>query len=207
MAAGFRQLAANRYFVLFLLCSLLVGLGNGFNSVFFPVLVNKLGGEVAQKLGMLSTVSAMSELPLFIFSAYLLRRFGYFNVLAFSTGVAALRWFVLSMEPTFQLLFMNQMLHGITFGLYSAAAVNFIYEMSPEGLKATGQTIFAIIAGSLASLIASSSGGWIIDHYGFNVLYVTGSLLALISCSIFVGISIMHKKQHRRLLSVNRPLN
>ncbi|SEN48973.1 MFS transporter [Paenibacillus sp. OV219] len=199
MAAGFRQLATNRYFVVFLLSAFLIGLANGFNMVFFPLLVNKLGGEVAQELGVLSTVSALSELPLFILSAYLLRRFGYFNVLAFCAGAATLRWFVLSLEPTFQLLFMSQMLHGITFGLYTAAAVNFIYEMSPGGLKATGQTIFAIIAGSLASLIASSSGGWIIDHYDFNVLYTIGSVLALISSCIFIGMSIIHKKSSQGL--------
>lgn len=201
MSAGFRELIRNRYILLFLMCSLLLGIASNFYAVFFPMLVGKLGGEVAQNIGLLNTVSAICELPFMILSGYLLKRFGYFHILALCAMAACLRWFVISLEPTFGVLLASQMLHGITFGLYTAASISFIYEMSPDSLKTTGQTMLALISFNLSSLLASNGGGWIIDRFSFNALYTMGSLLALVAALMFWYMSVMHRREQRNLLN------
>lgn len=199
MAAGFRELLGNRYMILFLVCTFLLGIANNFFGVFFPLLVGKLGGEVAKNIGMLYTVSAISELPFMILSGYLLKRFGYFHILAVCALAASLRWFIISMEPSFGMLLASQMLNGITFGLYIAACINFIYEMTPDSLKTTGQTMFALISVNVSTLLASNGGGWIVDRFNFKTLYSIGSLLALVAALMFWYMSLMHRRERHVL--------
>lgn len=196
LLSGVSKLLKERHYVWFLLLVLVVAVGNHFNNVFFSVFVGELGGNVSERIGMLNTVSALSELPFFILSAYLIRRFGYFPILMTTALAGAVRWFVLSLEPSFPMLMTNQLLHGITFAMFMAAGVTYAYQMSPEGLKNTGQTLFAVVNYNLANLIASNGGGWLIDYSGFSDLYRTGAILSLLGAA---GFWLLSRRRHEPL--------
>ncbi len=187
---GVRLLLTRRAYLYFLLLILCVMIGSQTYNVFFSVYIHHLGGNVSERIGLLNTVSAVSELPFFILSGRLFKRYGYHPVLASAAFAGAIRWFVLSMEPSFPMLLASQMLHGITFALFYAAGVNYAYEMSPEGTKTTGQTIFSIVYLNLSNLIASNGGGWLIDHYGFGLMY---QMVALTSVCGGIGFLMLNK--------------
>ena len=188
LLTGLGKLLKRKTFVLFLLFTFLVAIGNHVNNVFFSVFLGHIGGNVSERIGLLNTVSALSELPFFVLSAYLLRRIGFFPILTATALAGMLRWGLLSLTPSFPILIASQMLHGLTFALFTAAGVTYVYEMSPTGLKNTGQTMFAVVNYNIATLLASNIGGWLIDHSGFSVLYRSASFLSLAGA---IGFALM----------------
>lgn len=195
---GVQALFKKRYFVYFLITVLFVSMGTSFSNTFYSVYIGTLGGEASGKLGFLNTISALSELPIFILSGRLIKRYGYFPVLTFVALAGSLRWLILSFEPSFTILMINQLLHGITFALFMAAAVNFVFELSPEGSKTTGQTLFAVINGNMAVLVASNVGGWMVDVSGFPLLFRFASVLSLIGA---VGFILLSRSMKRNALA------
>nr|WP_261381673.1 MFS transporter [Paenibacillus cremeus] len=109
-----------------------------------------------------------------------------------------LRWLILSFEPSYSVLLMNQLLHGATYALLMAAAVTFVYEMGPDGMKTTGQTLYTVVASNLSSIIGSNVGGWIMDQQGFSVLFQLASVLSLLGA---LGFFLMARRYKLRSTS------
>ena len=194
---GLGQLLRQPYFGLFLALVFLVSIGNHFYNVFFSVFVGGMGGQVAGQIGWLNSVSALSELPFFLLSGLLIRRWGYFPMLCVTALAGAVRWGILSLEPSFGVIMASQLLHGLTFALFMAAGVNFAFERSPEGMKNTGQTVFALVYMNLANITASNGGGWLLDQYGFQTLFRTGSVLCLLGAVGFIVLSLRMRREQR----------
>nr|WP_275983902.1 MFS transporter [Paenibacillus hamazuiensis] len=176
---GFKAFLSQRRFIVFLPLVFAVSVGSAACSVFLSVFVNSTGGDVSGKIGLLNTAAALSELPFFIFAGRLIKRFGYFPILSAVGAAAALRWLLLSSEPTFGMLIAAQLLHGVTFALFVATGISYVHEASPEGFRTTGQTLFAIVNSNLAVLVASNAGGYLIDARGFSFMFQTASLVSL----------------------------
>lgn len=174
------KLLARREFAVFLLLVLLVACGTQSFSVFFSVYVGETGGNVSAKIGWLTAVSALSELPFFLLAARLTERFGYRRILALSACAGALRFWLVSLSPSMPLLLLTQSMQGITFALFYAAGVQFAFNLCPPGWKTTAQTLFSMVYTNLAILTASNLGGWLINHSGFGAMFrMAGVMCAL----------------------------
>ncbi|RKN75991.1 MFS transporter [Paenibacillus ginsengarvi] len=181
------KLLQNKPFAYFLLLVLLVACGNQSFSVFFSVYLGTTGGNVSEKIGWLTAVSALSELPFFVFATRLSERFGYRNMLALGAFAAALRLVIISFDPPMAVLLPSQMLQGITYALFYAAGVQCANDLCPEGWKTTAQTLFSMVYISMAVLIASNFGGWLIDQTGFPLMFRLAALLCLLGGIGFVA--------------------
>ncbi|TMV51574.1 MFS transporter [Paenibacillus mesophilus] len=182
------KLLARKEFALFLLLVLLVACGTQSFSVFFSVYLGTTGGNVSEKIGWLTAVSALSELPFFFFAARFTGRFGYRTMLALAAFTAALRLFIVSFDPPMAVLLLTQPLQGITFALFYAAGVQCANDLCPEGWKTTAQTLFSMVYMNLAILIASNFGGWLIDHSGFDALFRSAAVLCCIGGIGFLAV-------------------
>lgn len=187
LRASVQALLGHRPFLGFLACVFLVSVGNQVNNVFFPVYVGHLGGSASANIGLLTSAGAISELPFFLLSGYLIRRFGVVPVFLAASLAAAVRYGVMSMEPSVGVLLANQLLHGATFALFMTVCITFAYEMSPDGMKNTGQTLLAVVSYNAATILASNAGGWVVDEYGFALAYRCGAALALAGGIGFAG--------------------
>jgi PPP family 3-phenylpropionic acid transporter len=165
------SLLGNREFAVFLLLVLLVACGSQCFSVFFSVYLGTTGGNVSEKIGWLTMVSAASELPFFIFATRFTGRFGYRAVLAFASLACAARLLIVSFDPPLSLLVAGQLLQGITFALFYAAGVQYADDLCPEEWKTTGQSLFGMVYVNVGVLTASNLGGYMIDHAGFGALF------------------------------------
>jgi PPP family 3-phenylpropionic acid transporter len=182
------KLLARKEFAVFLLLVLLVACGTQSFSVFFSVYLGATGGNVSEKIGWLTAVSALSELPFFFFAARFTGRFGYRTMLALAAFTAALRLFIVSFDPPMSVLLLTQPLQGITFALFYAAGVQCANDLCPEGWKTTAQTLFSMVYTNLAILIASNFGGWLIDHSGFDTLFRSAAVLCCIGGIGFLAV-------------------
>lgn len=182
-----QALLGNRAFLGFLACVFLVSVGNQVNNVFFPVYVGHLGGSASANIGLLTSAGALSELPFFLLSGLLIRRFGVPTVFLAASLAAAARYGVMSTEPSLGVLLANQLLHGATFALFMTVCITYAFELSPDGMKNTGQTLLTVVSYNAATILASNVGGWVVDEYGFALAYRGSAALALLGGAVFAG--------------------
>lgn len=183
-------LLKNKQISSFLLLILLVACGTQSYSIFFSVYLGTTGGNVSEKIGWMTAVAALSELPFFIYSLRLVERFGYKVLLAAGAFTAAFRLGLLSLDPPFAVLLASQLLQGLTYAMFYAAGVQYANKLCPEGWKTTGQTLFSMVYINLSILITSNFGGWLIDNAGFSALFRTASVLCLTGA---IGFAALHR--------------
>jgi PPP family 3-phenylpropionic acid transporter len=184
-SAGLGILARQRVWQLFLLSMLLAGASiSAFNS-FYPLFLQSLGaGETL--FGFSIAIATLSELPIFFFSARLLRRWGAGGVLILALSIYILRWLFYSVAWTPELALAGQMLHGLSFSALWVAGVSYAQQQSPPGLGATAQGVFnGILYG--VSAIGSVVGGLIYADAGPAALFQTAALATGLALLVFLG--------------------
>lgn len=173
-------------FLLFLIPVFLAAIGPQLHNAFYSVYIHHFGGEVSGRLGLLYAVSSLTEIPVFFFSGYVIKKFGYVPTLAAVSVAGAMRWYILSLEPSFGILMFNQVLAGLTYALFLAAGVNYAYDMSPELTKTTAHSLFVVVYTNIAGILASNVGGWVIEAGGFPILFEAATFLSLLGATGFI---------------------
>ena len=133
----------------------------------------QLFGVLVRDQGLSSTVTgagmafgvAAEVLVLFAFPV-LERRFAVSTLLAIAFAGSSLRWLFLSRSHGAVALVAIQGLHGVTFGLYWAAAIRMLERWVPSRLRATGQTLFTAITFAVGGAIGYRLAGFGYDRMG-----------------------------------------
>lgn len=91
--------------------------------------------------------------------------------LLFAAACAIVRWSVLASTPSIYLLFLVQILHGVTFGLMYLATANFIARRVPESAAARGQSLAATLTtGCMAA--ANLTAGLLFAYWAGDVYWL-----------------------------------
>ncbi|MFP4977764.1 MFS transporter [Paenibacillus sp. CN-4] len=178
-------LLKERRFLLFLIPVFIAAIGPQLNNAFYSVYISHFGGEVSGKIGILYTISSIAEIPVFFFSGIIIRKLGYVRTLAIVSLAGALRWYILSLEPAFGILMLNQILSGITYALFLATGINYAYDASPAHTKTTAHSLFIVVYTNIAGITASNMGGYIIEAGGYRLLFGGAAVLSVIGAAGF----------------------
>ena len=111
-------------------------------------------------LGVVAEVVALFAFPL------LLRRFSLALLLAASFAGTALRWLLLSQAHQAFGIVALQLFHGLTFGIWWAAAVESMRRSVPLPLRATGQALFSAVVFGAGNAIGYALAGAGYERYG-----------------------------------------
>lgn len=141
-------------------------------------LMNSVGGSQEQYSWAIA-VNALSEIPVFFISGYLIRRYRPAGIICVSSLFFILRLFLLSLAASPAAVIACALLQGPSFALYATGAVAYVDSMAPPGLKATAQTLANAIIGGVSGIIGNSSVGFLIDGYGLRPVYRAGVLIGL----------------------------
>ena len=106
--------------------------------IFLGILIKEIGGSNAL-VGKAFSLGALTEIPIMLFSATLLRRFSPRVMLGFAYLLYIIRLFLFSIIPSITWVLPLNLLHGISFGLYWIATVAIANEIAPDSLKGTAQ--------------------------------------------------------------------
>lgn len=185
MIAEMLPLLKERKLLFFLIPVFISAIGPQLNNAFYSVYISSFGGEASGKIGLLYTVSSIAEIPVFLFSGYIIRRLGYVRTLTLVSLAGALRWFVLSLEPPFEILMLNQILSGVTYALFLATGINYAYDNSPANTKTTAHSLFIVVYTNIAGIVASNIGGWVIAAGGYPLLFGGAAALSVIGAAGF----------------------
>jgi PPP family 3-phenylpropionic acid transporter len=181
---GLRELFRIDLIMFLISIFLLTSASSGVNS-FFSLYLDQIGATEGE-IGFSWALAALSELPVMIFSAAILRRIGAEGLLVMAFLVFILRWLLYSTidVPTWALLV--QLLHGLSFAAFLVGGVTFVSDRTPPGLSATAQAIYGTVAFGLASIAGSMIGGYLFDTVGMQDLFRIFSLVGLAGLTIFL---------------------
>lgn len=137
-------------------------------------------------VGALSAISAASEIPFMFFSGRFLRRYGSLNLLVFCTALVGVRMLLYIVFPNMTGAVLGQLLNSVTYGLYHPAAVVFVAQYAPKGKLMISMSLYSIFALGLASVLGNSLGGWMIDSFGYPVLFTTFAVFPLMGVLVYL---------------------
>ena len=180
-----RQLSSNVTWIGFLLALLLVGFCSSLLHNYFVLYMDELG--VSEGLyGFSVAVAGVSELPVFFFSAILLRRLSPRGLLMIAFASFGLRSLVISLLPGPNWVILPQLMHGLSFSALWAAGVIYIAQITPPRLGATAQASFGLTFFSFAGVLGGLLGANLYDSVGPVILFRIGALSAAVGLCLFV---------------------
>jgi MFS transporter, PPP family, 3-phenylpropionic acid transporter len=159
-------------FVLFLAVTCLLQISNTFYGSFFGIYLDDMGAGGGW-VGLAVVISSLFELPFFYYASAMIRRTGAPGALVTAASMYAVRWFLLGAFPHLNTALLTQTLHGVTFCLYYAAAIEFVSTNVHPGRRTEGLAAFTA-ACTLAGLLGNILNGMIYDNAGLiPLLYVS----------------------------------
>jgi PPP family 3-phenylpropionic acid transporter len=160
----------------------MVGMGaiRGFVSIY---VVERVHWEAA---ALMWTISATAEIPFIMMSRGIVRRVGALRLMAFSTGVMAIRLCVYPLVPTPAGMVVAQCFHALTYGLFHPAAIAFISENVPAEKRALGMTLYLALGTGVPTILGQAASGLIIDTLGWTPLWFIMAVFPAMAVAIYL---------------------
>lgn len=160
--SGFGTLMRNRPWILFLLVSLACGMSLSLFLNFLFLYLDMMGASGAI-LGYSLTLSTISEVPIFVLSQRMLKRWNTQLLIGVALLAFIIRAFAyVAMTAPWQVLLIS-LLHGPSFGVMWLAGVQYADDIAPAGLGATAQGMFGGVVMGLGSALGALIGGVLYD--------------------------------------------
>jgi PPP family 3-phenylpropionic acid transporter len=132
------------------------------------------------------SLGAVAEVPVMWFGIRFIVRLGAKKMIALGFFFYGLRLFLYAIMPNPEWVLAINLLHGLSFGFYWLGGVNYVSQITPEALRATGQSLLATFF-NIASLSAGPINGWMFDNYGSSRLYLVAALTAWMGVTLFAS--------------------
>ncbi|WP_339219370.1 MFS transporter [Paenibacillus sp. FSL H8-0332] len=193
--SGIRQLLGNRVFLLFLAgCFLVNQTLTAFNS-FFVLTFQMAGGSFAWS-GIALMIASITSVPAMLVAASVLKKYGYEKTLMLASVVYMLRWAIQWLIPVPGVMIGVQTLHGMSFGFFYIAAVEYVASITGKELQATGQSLFNMVFVGLGGIAGNLLNGYLLDSGGPRLMYFSCTVSAALGALLLYKVSsISHKKQ------------
>lgn len=186
-----QKLIINRKFIGFVCLCLIIIVAHRMNDSLFTLYLSESGASETL-IGNAWMIATFSSIPAFIITGQLVKRYDELYLVLLAASLYSLRWFLYSLIEDPVMLTYMQFTQGITFPIFSVAALMLITKLVPEELVATGQMIYTAIISGVGGMIGSAGGGWLMGTYSPKITYQIGSLLCLIGailCFVFIKLN------------------
>lgn len=147
--------------------------------VFFSIHLSD-HGYAKTGVGLLWSLGVVAEILVFIWMARLVRRYSLRTILLASFAAAVLRFLVMGwgVESVALMVFV-QLLHGLTFGAYHAAAIAAVNQWFVGKAQGRGQALYSSLSFGAGGLLGALISGRTWDIWGAGWTYSLGSAFAL----------------------------
>ncbi len=177
----------NRKLVFYLAVNFVLHITLGYYYTFFPLYFQELGGSSAW-LGWSMVISSLSEIPFLLLAGTIFRRVRVHYILLGAGAAAALRWYLFSAIHDPYWTIPVQVLHGLIFIVLSVTMATVINREVPDELKASGQTLNALLCLGVARLIGSYAGGEASEVWGMRDVFLYNAVLAVGCIVVFAAL-------------------
>lgn len=180
-----KLLIKNKGFLVFLFYVLLIGIALVNQNTFFSLLFRSYGASNTL-VGLGFFLFAISEAPFIQLAGKMIRRFGLFNILIFTTALSILRWGIYAFVPSIPLILLLFFLQGLTFGVFFAAAIHFIKVTVNPQIRSTAITLYSSMSLGVGGVIGSFIGGYLYDQFNIQTVYIFLTATALLALIVLV---------------------
>ena len=185
LAQGMKNLVMNVPFMVFLISIFLVSLTLGAANSFFSIYLDSIGTREGG-IGLGWAISSLSEIPVMLFSGYLMRRIGSRGLLKIAFITFIVRWLLYSFISTPSLAILIQALHGLSWAAYLIGSVTYVNERAPEGMNTSALSVLNIVSSGAGAISGSLIGGYIYETAGIPWLFRTLSLIVVVGFGLFL---------------------
>lgn len=154
-------------------------------------------GAAESLIGLVSTTSALVELPSMLWADHLVNRYGSHRLLATAFLVFALAAAAIVVLPRIPVFLVVGALTGVAFSFYNVALVIFVNERAPQGQTATVLALVMVTLRGLVQILAAPLSGLAYDRFGPYWLYVFALVGTLVGWTVFR--SLVSGSRSRRL--------
>lgn len=163
-------------------------------SNYMAQIAGNIGGNT-EHVGRILSLMAFSEIPAMALFDKIRKRFSSRTILKVAsvgfTAKIAVCWLARSVS----LLYASQLLQLVAFALILPGMVYFTDEIMSPGEAVKGQALFTMMI-TLATIIASFAGGWLLDAYGVKTLTFVSTLITAAG-AVIVILTADRVKGHR----------
>jgi Major Facilitator Superfamily. len=151
---------------------------------FLPQLMLGEGGS-NDLYGLSMAIAAMSEAPILFISGYLVKRFRSIILVYIALIFYVIRIVIFVVVPNPTGIIVSMCLQGFSYAIFLAGYIQYIDEITPEGLKSTAMTFGNSVSFGLSGIIGYYAGGSLIDGYGIFNAYKFGAVYMVILFAVF----------------------
>ncbi|HLQ84398.1 MAG TPA: MFS transporter [Pseudogracilibacillus sp.] len=190
-----KKLFTNRKFIYFLIIMMFITITHRANDSFIGLFITSLGGSESL-VGVGWFIALVSEALIFAFAYKWFKKDKALFFIILASLLYTLRWvlFAFSTDPIHVLL--GQLLHGLTFGIFYLSSLDYITRIIPNTLKSSGHLIFYSVFFGVSGIIGSVGGGFLIDHFSGNHLYLVLGSLSLIGTGLLIIYTFKNSSAH-----------
>ncbi len=196
LSQGFKELLGNRMFVMFLVACFFVNQTLTAYNSFFVLAFQDAGGSYSL-VGTALLLASLTNIPSMLLAARILRRIGHERTLLLAAFFYAMRWGIQWLFPVPAVMVGVQVLHGLSFGLFYVAAVEYVANASGKKMQATGQSIFNMVFSGLGGIVGNLLNGYLYHAGGAQVMYLACTVSALIGAGMLYWINRIAKLSPR----------
>jgi PPP family 3-phenylpropionic acid transporter len=132
-------------------------------------------------VGGLWSLGVLAEIAVFYYMSRLMRRFGLRSILLASFAAAVLRFLMIGWGvESLTVIVLAQLLHGLTFGAYHAAAITAVNGWFPGRSQARGQALYSSLSFGAGGLLGGLLSGWMWDGIGAALTFTLSAVFALL---------------------------
>lgn len=157
--------------------------------VFFTIYLDGLGYP-SSAVGFYWALAVAAEILVFAAAATLLRRFSLVRLFQLSVALCVVRWLLtaeFARQPA--TLFLIQLTHMVTFGLYHAVAVSLIHRYFTGSLQIRGQGLYSSLSFGAGGVVGSIASGYAWQHLGPTMTYYLAAAIATLA--LLVAMAVM----------------
>ena len=181
--------------VLFFLICLLLQASHGPYYAFFSIYLEE-NGYSRTVIGQLWALGVLAEVLIFMVMHRLLPRVGASKLLAIALLLTAIRWVLIgNYVDSTGIIFVAQLLHAASFGVYHASAIHLVNEFFPGQFQGRGQALYSSMSFGAGGAAGAYYSGKTWDSLGASWTFDIASGLAAVALMM----SLIFIVQYRRL--------
>lgn len=171
------RLMRRRELSVFLLLIPLITVTHRANDSFIGIYMTALGAEESL-VGWAWFIGVISEALVFATARFWFRRFRPLTFIIVAGFLYSVRWLLFSVAESPAQILMLQVFHGVTFGLFYLTAFQYMTNVVPKKLQATGHLLFIAVFFGFSGIVGSLFGGIFLESFGGRTLYFVMAVLA-----------------------------
>lgn len=197
---GVRQLLGNRIFLAFLGGSFLVNQTMTAFGTYFVVAFQSVGGST-RYAGIALFIASVTNVPSMLFASRVISRLGRERTLLMGAVIYVLRWGIQVAFPYPSVMIGVQVLHGLSFGFFYIAAVEYVSQITSSEMQATGQSVFNMVFAGISGIIGNLLNGFLLEQGGVEMMNLSCMLSSIAGAMLLLYVARSSRRKRLTLTS------